>query len=140
MNNKLTFDILGLTENKSRLKSDDKFYFHKYPIRKKSFISFSKSTLIPQSKVAEWLSVSLRTLQRYPENKILDSNVSEKLFLLADLYSKGIEIMGRDKFNLWLESELKVLENKKPSDYLRYYTGIQLINDLLGRIEYGVYS
>ncbi|HRE40360.1 MAG TPA: DUF2384 domain-containing protein [Ignavibacteria bacterium] len=135
-----TLNILGLNKTTDRKNKLNKLNFLNYSISKRAFITFSKNISTPQSKVAEWLSVSLRTLQRYPENKKLEPNVSEKLYTLAELYSLGIEVMGKEKFNIWLDMENKAIGNQKPSELLNYYTGIQIVKDLLGRIEYGVYS
>lgn len=140
MDDKLTLDILGLTETHKKSYKPDKLRFLDYKVNKRSFINFSKNVSVPQMKLADWLSVSLRTLQRYHYNKELSNDVKEKLFSLADLYSKGIKLMGKDNFNKWLEKENRGLGNVKPSDLLSYYSGIEEVRNILERISHGVYS
>ncbi|HCA42362.1 MAG TPA: hypothetical protein DEP28_03835 [Bacteroidetes bacterium] len=140
MEDKLTLDILGLTETHKKSYKPDKLRFLDYNVNKRSFINFSKNVSVPQMKLANWLSVSLRTLQRYPYSKELSNDVKEKLFSLADLYSKGIKLMGKDNFNKWLEKENRGLGNVKPSDLLSYYSGIEEVKNILERISHGVYS
>lgn len=140
MEDKLTLDILGLTETHKKSYKPDKLRFLDYKINKRSFINFSKNVSVPQLKLADWLSVSLRTLQRYPYSKELSNEVKEKLFSLADLYSKGMKLMGKENFNKWLEKENRGLGNVKPSDLLSYYSGIEEVRNILERISHGVYS
>lgn len=140
MDDKLTLNILGIKKTHKKSYKPDKLRFLDYNVNKRSFINFSKNVSVPQMKLADWLSVSLRTLQRYPYNKELSNDVKEKLFSLADLYSKGIKLMGKDNFNKWLEKENRGLGNVKPSDLLRYYSGIEEVRNILERITHGVYS
>jgi putative toxin-antitoxin system antitoxin component (TIGR02293 family) len=44
------------------------------------------------------------------------------------------------KFSRWLRRPLRLLDDRPPLALLDSPTGIQLIDDLLGRIEYGVFS
>jgi uncharacterized protein (DUF2384 family) len=44
------------------------------------------------------------------------------------------------KLKRWLHKENKALNGQKPFDLLNTPTGIKLVNQILGRIEDGVYS
>lgn len=87
----------------------------------------------------EVLGLSLKTLQRYNEERMLLSpRGSEAVLKLFALYRKGIEIFGdRDAFNRWLQKSAFGLGGQVPLDLLSMSTGIDLVMDELARIEFG---
>jgi len=58
---------------------------------------------------------------------------------LIELLEKGYEVFGQEKFQIWMRTQNKVLKSK-PIDMLNTSEGIQQVEDILGRIEHGVYS
>jgi len=58
---------------------------------------------------------------------------------LIKLLEKGYDIFGQEKFQIWMRTQNKVLKSK-PIDMLHTSEGIQQVEDILGRIEHGVYS
>lgn len=71
----------------------------------------------------------------------LDAATSERLLLLGRLAAYGAEVFqDQGKFTRWLRRPLRLLEDRSPVDLLDSSTGVQLIEDILGRIEYGVFS
>jgi len=58
---------------------------------------------------------------------------------LINLLEKGYEVFGQEKFQKWMQTHNKVLKSK-PIDMLNTSDGIQQVEDILGRIEHGVYS
>ena len=85
------------------------------------------------------MNKSLNTLQNYREKKTtLDVATSEKLLKLFALYSKGAVVFGLlDSFTEWLSRPAYGIGNQVPQTLLDTMTGIELINDELGRIEFG---
>lgn len=95
--------------------------------------------------LAEWsvfLGISERTLQRYKkEKKKFDRAQSERIIEIALLMQKGIEVFGDEsKFRIWMESTIPALGGIKPKALLDSNFGIQLLNDQLTRIEYGIFA
>jgi putative toxin-antitoxin system antitoxin component (TIGR02293 family) len=87
------------------------------------------------------LQVSERTLQRYQQDDTLDSPKSAQLIQLANVFARGFEVFqDEDLFKSWMETPNVALGNVKPIALLDTPFGIQAILDVLGRIEYGVYS
>lgn len=71
----------------------------------------------------------------------LDPVTSERLLILDQLAIYGASVFqDAGKFIRWLRRPLQLLENRSPLDLLDSSTGIQLVEDILGRIEYGVFS
>jgi putative toxin-antitoxin system antitoxin component (TIGR02293 family) len=90
------------------------------------------------------MHVSSRSVHRWTKetkNKVLDPATSSKTIELAALFSKGANVFGSlDSFKQWLRTSNSALENKKPIDFLDSSIGFSIINDELGKIEYGVFA
>jgi len=103
----------------------------------KKILEFTKLTSKEMSQI---LPVSERQLVRYTADHILRKDISAHLIQLVELFDKGYQVFGKDKFQKWIRSEIIVLEDKCPIDFMDTPIGINLLEDILGRIEYGVYS
>ena len=104
--------------------------------------NFRKYFNIPRELTAEMLNVSSPTIYRWiRENKKLKKNYSVQLFELADLFLYGIEVFENDKnFFKWLKLPNTTLGGLEPQELLEIPGGVSKVRDLIGRIEYGVYS
>jgi putative toxin-antitoxin system antitoxin component (TIGR02293 family) len=95
---------------------------------------------LSQYAMAALLHMSERTLQRYQDEDLMDVPASEKLLLLQDLQKHGIKVFGSNSsFTSWLHDEIPSLGFKQPISYLDTFTGIQTIDQLLGRLEWGMF-
>jgi putative toxin-antitoxin system antitoxin component (TIGR02293 family) len=93
------------------------------------------------NEIGHIIHVSLRTLQRYDAYKTLDTDASAKAIQLAALRKHGLEVFEDEQaFNEWLKSSLPALEGERPIDYLDTSYGFDLINQILGRIDHGVFA
>lgn len=91
--------------------------------------------------LAHILTVTKATLHNKKGNDTFNAVVSERLLMLADLYSYGIEVFGeKERFNRWLVSEIRALNFKRPVDRLGTMLGMHEVKQIIGRISYGVYS
>jgi len=97
---------------------------------------------LPRDMTAQLLQVSEPTIYRWVRsNKKLDRNHAVQLFELTDLFLYGIDVMeSRDHFMQWLSLSNTALGGMLPIDLLEVPGGIDKVRDVLGRIEYGVYS
>lgn len=104
--------------------------------------NFRKHFNIPRDQTAEMLNVSEPTIYRWiRENKKLERNYSVQLFELADLFLYGTEVFTNYKdFFKWLKLPNTALGGIEPQELVEIPGGISKVRDLLGRIEYGVYS
>jgi putative toxin-antitoxin system antitoxin component (TIGR02293 family) len=95
---------------------------------------------ISMEKMSELIHVSYRTIQRKSDKDLLNVYSTEQILEIADVISRGIEVLGSiEAFSVWLRKELRVLNYKTPLDFLDTTFGVKLIKDTLGRIEHGVY-
>ena len=88
-----------------------------------------------------YLPISERTLQRYDENKKLSPELSDHLIQIAKVYGRAVEVFGDSSRAVeWLKYPSVALGGITPMSCLDNYSGIELVMDELGRIEYGVYA
>lgn len=96
---------------------------------------------ITDKEMARLLNQSVATFHRQAKVGRLDAATSERLLLLSHLAAYGASVFqDKAKFTRWLRRPLRLLGERTPLDLLDSLTGIQLVDDILGRIEYGVFS
>ena len=87
------------------------------------------------------LSVTRATLINKKGAEKFSSSLSERIVSLADIYSYGYEVFEDDnKFNDWILRPNKALGGLMPYDMLDNQFGREEVRNLIGRIDYGVYS
>lgn len=92
-------------------------------------------------EISEFLNISPSTYQRYHTKKKLKRDESEKLFHLSSIIAKGIIIFGsEEQFSQWLHLDNIALGGRKPITWLSSHIGREEILNVLGRIEYGIFS
>jgi len=108
-------------------------------IRKSTIRNLANYLSISMLQVVSLLPISMRTIQRYPADFLLNQEVSEQLLYLAKVAAKGSHIFqDRERFLLWINQPSVPLGNKTPMNLLRSRIGTELVLDELGRIEYGL--
>ncbi len=96
---------------------------------------------VSDKEMAPLLNQSVATFHRQAKAGRLDAATSERLLLLGQLANYGTTVFqDQGKFTRWLRRPLRLLGDRAPLDLLDSPTGVQLIEDILGRIEYGVFS
>lgn len=91
--------------------------------------------------LAGMLNVAKATLHNKKGKARFDKYISERVFLIADLYSFGYDVFGnREKFNGWMKRENRALGWVAPLSLIDTLYGIEEVKHLIGRIDYGVYS
>ncbi|MEQ9425883.1 MAG: DUF2384 domain-containing protein [Cyclobacteriaceae bacterium] len=110
-------------------------------ITKSDFLVVVAETGLSLSEFSKLLPVSKRTVEKVKDEELLSPVVSDRVLQIASLYTNGKELFGNSQsFKDWLQSPVMALGGKKPIEYLNTDTGISIVNDIMGRIEYGVYS
>jgi putative toxin-antitoxin system antitoxin component (TIGR02293 family) len=96
---------------------------------------------IPMEKLAPKLGMSKATLHRRKAQGRLGPEESDRVVRYARLMGKAVEVMeGEENARRWLSSAQVGLGGAAPLDYAETEVGAREVEDLLGRIEYGVYS
>jgi putative toxin-antitoxin system antitoxin component (TIGR02293 family) len=88
------------------------------------------------------LGIPVRTLtRRLGQGALLTSAESDRTVRLARLYAHAVEMIGdADKAIEWLRTPNRALGGERPLDQLDTDPGARQVEDVLGRIAYGVYS
>lgn len=92
-------------------------------------------------EMARILNISERTLHRYTPSTQLDTPSTERLLKLMLLYQHGEEVFADlNNFKPWMRQPMSLFGNKSALDLLDTATGFELVDNVLTRIEMGVYS
>ena len=103
--------------------------------------NLQKALDIPLETVASVLGMSRATLHRRKLQGKIDEDESEKLVRYQRLLKKAEDVFGDGKSaREWLRHKQAGLGKAVPVDFARTEIGAREVENLLGRLEYGVYS
>jgi putative toxin-antitoxin system antitoxin component (TIGR02293 family) len=89
------------------------------------------------------VGMSLRTWQRRKDapSKPLSQEQSGRAWKFAEILSKATDVLGTQaEAEQWLQRPAIGLDQRRPIDLLGTPAGVELIEDYLQRLEYGVYA
>jgi len=98
---------------------------------------------LSEQELARSLGVSTKTLQRQAKagQSRLSPSQSDRLYRLARIVALAEEVFEQeDRARRWLREPQRGLGGRVPFDLLRTEAGAREVEDLLGRIEHGVFS
>jgi len=97
---------------------------------------------VPMESLAAKVGLSRATLQRRKKNAgTLNAIQSDRLVRLARLVGKAVDVLGSEAdARQWLTSAQRGLGGAAPLDYADTEVGAREVENLLGRIEHGVFS
>lgn len=104
--------------------------------------AIAHSLAVHRVTVAALLGISERTLsRRVTINARLTVEESDRMVRLARVLALAKETLGgMDKAGRWLQTRNRALEGERPFDRLDTDAGVRSVEQVLGRIAYGVYS
>ena len=110
-------------------------------ISKKDLEHLKNTTDLDYEQLAKALSVTKATLIKKKGSERFGASISEKIVSLADIYSYGYEVFeDENRFNEWIFRPNKALGGHPPYNFLDNVYGREEVKNLIGRINYGVYS
>jgi putative toxin-antitoxin system antitoxin component (TIGR02293 family) len=89
------------------------------------------------------VGISLRTLQRRKADpdRLLSREQSGRTWKFAEILAKATAVLGsRAEAERWLERPAIGLDRRRPIDLLATTAGVEIVEDYLERIAYGVYT
>lgn len=99
------------------------------------------SLALPMERLLPMLGISKATLHRRKAAGRLDPAESDRVVRYARLMSWAIEVLeSMESARQWLNAPQVGLGGAIPLEYAETEVGAREVEDLLGRIEYGVYS
>ena len=100
-----------------------------------------RSLDLPMERLSSMLGMSKATWHRRQQTGRLDPAESDRVVRYARLMGKAIEVMETEESaRQWLRAPQVGLGGGVPLEYAETEVGCREVEDLLGRIEYGVYS
>lgn len=97
---------------------------------------------LTQQGMADLVGIPPRTLQRRRAAGLFDRQESERLYRYFRLYRRAVEVFDDDAESArqFLAIAQPGLDGHVPREMARSEFGAEAVMDLLGRIEYGVYT
>jgi putative toxin-antitoxin system antitoxin component (TIGR02293 family) len=91
---------------------------------------------------AKAVGMSRRTFQRHtPSAGQLSPEQSGRTWKLAEILARATAVFGsKEEAEQWLERPATGLDQRRPINLLATPAGIELVEDFLVRLEYGVYA
>jgi putative toxin-antitoxin system antitoxin component (TIGR02293 family) len=91
--------------------------------------------------MAELLRLNPRTFQRRLDEGSLSLIESERLWELSRLFCRAVGVLESEQGAVhWFKNPIQALGGATPLAYARTAVGLRELDDILGRIEHGVYS
>ncbi|MFN0067081.1 MAG: antitoxin Xre/MbcA/ParS toxin-binding domain-containing protein [Limisphaerales bacterium] len=104
----------------------------------RSFARLCELLEVPREQLARVVQMPLRTLAR---RTLLKPDESERILRIGRLYDRACEVLGSpEAARRWLARPSRALGGAAPLDHADTEPGAREVEDVLGRIEHGVFS
>lgn len=125
----------------SRLTPMEKMKLSKKGVTKKYLEKVKEKMMLDYQKLAIVLSINRATLINKKEEEKFSAAQSERIIGLDALYNQGLETFrNKEKLDAWLDAPNRALGGKIPYEVMDNQFGREEVQNLLGRIQWGVYS
>lgn len=107
-----------------------------------AFDKLQKQLGVTSSSLAQVTNIALRTLQRRKkQGGRLQTDESERILRIGVLFDRAIEVTGSaESARTWMNAPIRPLGGSTPLAYCDTEPGAREVEDLLGRIEHGIFS
>ena len=111
-------------------------------LKRNSFSDVAKNiAMISEKELAEVSNISQRSISRLKPDDLLPDHTAEVIISIMRTYHRALEVFeDEDTAHKWLKTPLQVLNNKMPLQAVSNRFGAELVLDVLGRIEHGIFS
>lgn len=90
---------------------------------------------------AALLGIPPRTVARRKEARQLNPQESDRVYRVARAASQAVEVLGSlEKARLWLKTPNRALNCDRPLDLLDTEIGVRQVEEVLLRLNYGIFS
>ena len=106
-----------------------------------SFEALTKQLEISPQRFTAVFGIPPRTVARRKEARHLNPQESDRLYRVASTLSQAVEVLGSiDKARLWLKTPNRALGCELPLDLLDTDIGTRQVEEVLLRLNYGIFS
>lgn len=107
----------------------------------RSVQSIKEKLQLSQNELASSLAMTPRTLARRKEGDVLRADEGDRIVRLAGVFARAVEVLGsEEQANQWLRHPNRALGGVVPLDHLDTQVGVNQVEEVLDRIDYGIYS
>lgn len=134
--------MLGVTDKaESQMTPLEKMEVSRGGITKAALEQLKQKTGLDYDKLAKILAVARATLINKKGKERFSPELSERILGLADIYSYGYKVFeSEERFNQWIFRPNRALGSTSPYELMDNQYGREEVRNLIGRIDYGVYS
>jgi len=106
-----------------------------------SFEALTKQLEISPQRFTAVFGIPPRTVARRKEARHLNPQESDRLYRVANTLCQAVEVLGSiDKARLWLKTPNRALGCEIPLDLLDTDIGTRQVEEVLLRLNYGIFS
>lgn len=107
-----------------------------------AFTRFQRASGLPVGNIARLVDIPPRTLMRRRSRGKLLPAESERLLRLSTIFEQAVDMFegDADAARKWLTSRNRELGNEAPLEFARTEIGARAVEDLIGRLEHGVFT
>jgi putative toxin-antitoxin system antitoxin component (TIGR02293 family) len=101
-----------------------------------------RNTGLSIDTLLDWLQISARTLARRKQQGRFAPEESDRLLRASRVFGRALELFegDRDAASEWMSNPQPALGGETPIDIARTELGSREVENLVGRVEHGVYS
>ena len=103
---------------------------------------FRRATGLSLQAISELVRIPSRTMSRRKAAGKLRPDESERLLRFATIFENAIELFDGDKAaaTRWLRAPQRALGGQPPLEFAKTEVGAREVEDLIGRLEHGVFT
>lgn len=112
-----------------------------------AIVRLKQVTGLSEQQMAQTVGISRRTLSRRIQQANADSNQrltapqSDRLYRLARIVARAVEVFGDEvEAKLWLNEPKLALNGQTPLSAISTEPGVEQVDQMLGRIEHGIFA
>jgi putative toxin-antitoxin system antitoxin component (TIGR02293 family) len=106
-----------------------------------AFLALSKQLEISPQHLTAVLGIPPRTVARRKDARHFNPRESDRLYRVASTLSQAVEVLGSiDKARLWLKTPNRALGCEMPLELLDTDIGTRQVEEVLLRLNYGIFS
>jgi putative toxin-antitoxin system antitoxin component (TIGR02293 family) len=107
-----------------------------------AFERFQRNVLLTTDDLAAFVQISPRTLVRRREEGRLNPAESDRLIRASRVFGKALELFEGDvdATRRWFSTKVPALDGRTPLEVASSEIGAREVEDLVGRLEHGVFS
>lgn len=108
----------------------------------KSLANLQKATDLPWSEISRFVAIPKRTLTRRQNQGTLQPDESDRVLRASTIFDLAVDLFEGDtaEARRWLQSPHPGLGGETPLDFASTEVGAREVENLMGRLEHGVFT